>query len=800
MMRRGLSSTAMGHALRAGMMSAALAFAGNAYAQDAAADAPAADQGGDIVVTALKRATNLQDTPLSISAVTGETLGNMGITDSTQLARTVPSLVFRESANGGARIIIRNIQSSGEPTVGLYYDETPLIGSAGVSNDAGGSTPEVRLFDVERVEVLRGPQGTLYGSGSMAGTLRLIFNKPDMNDYAGAAAAQVSTMTGGSEGYEMQGMVNVPIINDVLAMRVVGFYRDRGGWLDNSRLGLKNFNDTTSKGGRLLVRFKPIEDLTIDGLAMIQRTDGYSANWYFPTYEAGGKAYDASYATLQPQQDDLDLFSGTANWDFGFATLTGVVAYSRRELTYNYDTSNYFVNAAANATASSAGCRNYFGIGSVPCTATQLGQYRQFALSQTPSTAYSPQLTKNWSQELRLSGNGSGPLQWTVGVFNALRKTHIVSDVNAADPETGLMITPLTTAPVVVGNVTRAPTVFFRRTIDDRLTQKAAFGELTYDLTDRLSLTGGARYFEYEKTVTGQVNVGNVVIGNAVQPPATTKASENGWVLKFNADYKVTDDILLYGNAAQGFRPGGVNQVIGLPDALGPYTSDSLWSYELGLKTSWLNRALVVNVDVFQIDWNDLQASANTSSGQANGSTFSFITNAGDVRIRGVELETTIRPVDGLTLTASGSYIEAKLRQDQIAPAGITVTGAGLKGDYVPYTPKFSAQASAEYRRPLTDALGGLARLDFAHVGESWSQFRRTNAFQQQIPAYSTFNGRLGIDDVDGKWSVALFANNIFDKVGLVTKGNGALFGGGNAVRTVSIAPRTIGIDFRTNF
>lgn len=764
---------------------------------------PAAAQVGgsseEIVVTALKRATNLQETPLAISAVGGETLSNMGISDSSQLARTVPSLVFRENANGGARIIIRNIQSSGEPTVGLYYDETPLIGSAGVSNDAGGSTPEVRLFDVERVEVLRGPQGTLYGSGSMAGTLRLIFNKPDLNEYAGAAAAQVTSMTHGSMGYEVQGMVNVPIVSDMLAVRAVGFYRDRGGWLDNSLLGLKNFNDSTSKGGRLMVRAKPVDSLTLDGLAVIQRTNGYNANWSYAVYNAGGPAYDARYESLQPQSDELDLFSGTATWDAGFATITGVASYSNRRLTYNYDTSQYFRNAAANATANSSSCRAYFKLGAVPCSETQLEEYRQHSLSQAPSTAYSPQKTRHWSQELRMSGNGDGPFQWTVGVFNSVRKTHIVSDVNAVDPATGLMITPLTTEDYVVGGITRPATVFFRRTIDDKLTQQAAFGEVNYGVTDRLTLTAGARYFKYKKTVTGSVDVANVVVGNDLQPAQTARATESGWVLKFNADYKLTDDVLIYGQASQGFRPGGVNQVIGLPDALGPYTSDSLWSYEIGVKTSWLDRAIIVNFDVFQIDWSDLQTSAQTVS-QANGSAFSFITNAGDVRIRGLELESTFHPLEGLTLQANGSYIEAKLREDQLAPAGITVNGAGFKGDYVPYTPKFSGQASVEYRHSLNDNLQLLTRADLSYMGSSWTLFRRTNAYQQKLPAYTTVGVRLGVEEVEGRWSVGLFANNLFDKVGIVTKGNGALFGGANAVRAVSIAPRTIGLDFRTKF
>ncbi|ARS27788.1 TonB-dependent receptor [Sphingomonas sp. KC8] len=793
---------------KAALLCTALSLAAApAWAQDApaavASDATASanNNDADIVVTALKRATNIQETPLSISAVSAKTLNNMGISDSQQLARSTPSLVFRENGNGpGTRVIIRNIQSAGEPMVGVYYDETPLIGSVSVSSDAGGSSPEIRLFDVERVEVLRGPQGTLYGSGSMAGTLRMIFNKPQMDTFEGMAAGQLSSTSHGGFGWETQGMINAPIIPGILAARAVGFYRDRDGYLDNSRLGLKNFNDTTSKGGRLMLRFTPNQDVTFDALAVVQDTDTFHSNWFFPSYDAGGKPYDASYESLQPQKDNLHLYSGTLNWDFGGVTVTGVVSYSKRDIIYNYDTSQYFRNAAAGATVNSAGCKAYFNTGGGACSTGQLADYKLFALSQAPSTAYSPQQTKNFTQEIRVSSNGSGPLDWTVGFYRADRDSSIVSDVNAVDPATGLMITPLTTVPVTVGNVTRAPNVFFRRAIEDELKQIAFFGEATYAVSDRLNITGGARYFNYKKTVIGSVSVPNVIIGNGIQPPTTAKAKESGWVFKFNADYDITDDVMVYAQASQGFRPGGVNQVIGLPDTLGPYTSDSLWNYELGFKTAWLDRALIINFDIFQVDWKDIQSAAQTTTAQSNGSTFSFITNAGNVRIRGIELESTLRPIDGLTLQASGSYIEAKLTEDQRPVGGVTITGAGLKGDLVPNTPKVTFQGSAQYNFPVSDGIDMMMRADTSYIGSSWNLYRRTNAFQQKLPGYATVGLRTGFEASDGDWGVYLFANNLFNKVGLSTKGNGALFGGSTFVRTVSIAPRVIGLDFRKKF
>ncbi|MBO9714549.1 TonB-dependent receptor [Sphingomonas sp.] len=769
-------------------------FAFPAFAQENTSNDT--DSGNDIVVTALKRSTNIQETPLAITAVTGETLADMGITDSAQLSRVAPGLVFRENPNGGARAIIRNVQSAGESTVGVYYDETPLDGSVGTTNDAGGAAPEVRLFDVQRVEALRGPQGTLYGAGSMAGTLRLIFNKPALDDYEGAAALQGNSIAGGELGYEAQGMANVPIVKGVLAVRIVGFYRQRGGWLENSKLGLEDFNDGTSKGGRIMVRFQPTGNLTLDGLATIQRTRGYNSNWYFPSYAAGGKPYDASYASLQPVKDDLDLYSLTAKWDVGFATVTGVTSYMERDLKFNFDTSAFFANSAAAATTTSAGCKAYNATGGANCTPSQVVLYQQYALGMSPSTAYQPQLTKSWSDELRISGNGSGPLNWTLGFFHSERKTDILSQVNAVDPATGLMITPTRIAPVTVGGTTYPATVFVNRGVQDNLRQIALFAEASYDITSRLGVTAGVRYFDYHKRVDTVTTLANYVVGAVPVPPASAAASEHGAVFKFNANYKLTSDVLLYANAAQGFRPGGVNQIIGLPDALVPYKSDSLWSYEIGAKTSWFDRALTLNADIFQIDWSDMQVAAQTPA----PAVFSFITNAGKVRVQGAEVEVGARPVQGLTLQLSGSYILAKLRGNQVAPNGIIVSGAGLKGDYVPFTPKFSGQASVEYRYPAAGSIQPFFRADLAYAGESWTQFRRTNAAQQQLPDYTTVGVRLGIDKADDTWSLSLFANNLFNTVGIVNKSTSALYGSVAAVRAVSVLPRTVGIDLRMKF
>ena len=771
--------------------------ASSAWAQAAtAASAPAApatsdtatlpagqsgNQLAEVVVTALKRTTSIQKTPLAISAIDAQSLANQGITDSTQLSRVAPDLVITQGSNGTDRLTIRNIYATGEPTVGLYYDETPVTGSVGVSSDAGGSTPDIQLFDVQRVEVLRGPQGTLYGAGSMAGTVRLIFNKPNLRTFSGSITDQVDSVAGGGMGYNTEGEANLPIIDGILAARVVGFYGHQGGWLDNTTLGLHHFNDSNSRGGRLLLRAQPASNITVDGLAVFQSMQGYSSAWNYQTYVNGGPKFDQMLETRTPVSDKLQLYSGTLDWDLGFATLTGVGSYSDRNLSYNFDYSPYFTGAAASATPKSSGCLVYAGIPKGgTCDAAQLAGYKALADSMAPVTAHQPQYTHESTEEVRLA-NDEHRLKWTVGVFHSYRTNFVDSELDLSDPATGLPLVPTDTT--------------YQRTVLDVLEQYAGFGEATFDVTDKLSLTAGLRYFDYKKTDTGIVQKGNIVVGNSVQPPITASSSQTGLVRKFNASYQFTPDFMAYASASQGFRPGGVNESIGLPAALGPYKSDSLWDYEAGMKSEWLRHTLILNGDVFQIDWSNLQVSAS-----ANNGAFGFITNAGNVKVRGVELESTMLPIDRLTLQLSGSYTKAVLQGNETAPAGITILGAGVNGDYVPMSPQVTAQGSADYVIPIDDNLQILTHADASYVGTSWTQFARVNAYQHELPAYTLTGLRVGLENADGRWGVYLFVNNLLNVTGFVSKSGGASTGGVNDVQVVSVPPRTIGVNFQARF
>jgi iron complex outermembrane recepter protein len=795
--------------------SAAVLYSGSSFAQAAgSASAPAAPvatgaaapangqimgQLTEVVVTALKRSTNIQQTPLAISAVSGQTLTNMGITDSQQLAQISPDLQFHPDANGGSQIVIRNIQSAGEPTVGLYYDETPVVGSVGVTNNAGETTPDIRLFDMERVEVLRGPQGTLYGSSSMAGTVRLIFNKPNLANYEGDFDAQVTTVQDGKVGNEEQGMINLPLVNDVLGVRVVAFRDYSGGWLNNPQLNLNDFNDNDANGGRVTVRFRPMKGMTLDLLAVTQNTTGFNDSWNYALYTKGGPAYEQTLATQEPNSDQLRLYSATLNWDMGPATLTAVTSYTDRDLAFSFDYSPYFRTAAAAATAASAGCKTYEDTDGANCTPAQLSAYQAFAESWGTITAFQPQETRNITQELRLSSEGDTRLSWTLGGYASQRNTNVLSQLNTANPLDGVMYTPTSPVPFVEGSATYPATTGYQRTVRDVLDQIAGYAQVTYAITQKLDVTAGTRHFDYDTAVTGAVQVGNPVLQVSVSPSDTARASYSGEVSKFGIDYKWTDDLMSYVSASQGFRPGGVNEVIGLPTALGPYAPDRLWDYEIGTNSSWLDHRLVINGDVFQIDWSNMQVSAETTS-QANGSTFGFVTNAGHVVVRGVELEVHAQPMNGLLLSASGSFAPARLNGNEAAPAGIAILGAGTNGDYVPYSPSVTLQASAQYTAPINSALDWMARLDGNYTGDSWTVFNRTNEYEEDLPGYAIANLRTGVESSDGKWETYFFISNLMNKIGYINKSYGSSVGPSPAETILTTPPRTFGLDATYHF
>jgi outer membrane receptor protein involved in Fe transport len=752
--------------LNAGAASIFVAFAALptlAQAQTAADHngTEAADAGTDIVVTALRRDTTVQTTPMAITALTGETLTKAGVTNIADYAKFVPSLRIQDNGPGQRRVSLRGVQASGEATVGVYYDDTPVTGSVGVSSDAAGRTADFTLFDVNRIEVLRGPQGTLYGASSMGGAIRVIFNKPSQ-EYEGTVEGQVQTTKGGGFGYFVNGMVNVPLVKDVLAARAVLYRRDSDGYIDNTYLDRKNVNDYTATGGRLMLRFTPTSNFTLDGTAAFEKTDAVSASWN----PSVGKYKSAAQVNL-PYTDKSQLYSLTANWDIGFANLTSITSYQHRKSAYAADDS-YYIGTYRTA----AKCASYTGS---TCSSDALANYYSYLDGISPAAIYYPGSTKDFTQEVRLSSTAGGPFDWTIGGFFQNRKNHVTSEDALADADSGEIIFPVQ--------------LIYRRQIEDKLKQVAVFGEGTYHVTPALSLTAGIRYYDYDKTVTGYTDIAWTLIGAPARPVSSVKSSADGTLLKFNASWQANPDMLFYATASQGFRPGGANQVIGLSADLTPYQADKLWNYEGGTKLSLLGRALTLNLAAFQIDWKNMQVSGRTTNGA-----YSFLSNAGAARIRGLEAEAFIRPVKGLQLNLSGNYLDAKLTEDQISDA---VVAAGRAGDRIPYIPHLAGAVGAEYRTPVSDTVEFFARADVNYVGSSYSEFRPTNVYRVKMNDYALANFRIGFELPNADTGVYLFLNNAFNSVAI---NRASMSSTPNSYSVTSAAPRTIGVNVSRHF
>lgn len=728
-----------------------------AVAQEAApADGTPPPQAGitldTITITATKRSTSVQQTALAVTAITAETLRDTGAVDVKDYARLVPGLSVQDNGPGASRLSMRGIYSTGEATTSLYYDETPVSGTVGTTNDAGGRSPELDLFDVERIEALRGPQGTLYGAGSMGGSVRVIFEKPWLDTYAAKLQSGYSVTQGGDPSWNTHLMLNAPLVKDVLGARAVLYKGRTGGYVDNTYLGKDDVNDAEREGGRLMLRYRPIEDLTVDASFSSSNTEAGPAFWS----PRAGVRYGSVARTLAPYEDHTHISNLTLNWDLGWATLTGVSSYFDRTSLYSIDTTQLFERYAA----------------AVP-------SLRSYLQGISPAVLLYPGRTRNWSNEWRLSSNGNAVLDWTAGVFAENRRNGLFSQIALADAGTGQARTPYS--------------LIMRRHIYDQLEQQAAFGEATWHASERLDATLGLRYYRYDKTVTGYTDIPLALVGAPLRGLAEADASESGWLKKLNVAYRPSRALMFYATVADGLRPGGANQVIGLSEALTAYRADSLWNYEVGAKSSWLDDSLRLNAALYQIDWKDMQITGVT----ANGS-FGFLTNAGKARLRGTEWELSWRPLAGLEVGATANYIDAKLVADQINNDVQVTSTLGREGDRIPYIPRLTASFYGSWRWSLSSALDGMARLDTSYVDEAYSTFRPADPARARFGGYATVNARIGVESVESRWSGYLYVNNLFNRDALITSNYNTSFypqGMGYA-----LTPRTIGVDLQYNF
>jgi outer membrane receptor protein involved in Fe transport len=723
---------------------------------------PEAIGANDIMVTAMRRPTRLADTPLSIVAVTGIELERARVTGLQGLAALAPSLATTNLGSGLNRLSLRGAYAAGEPTVGLYYGNVMVAGPSGSTADPSLMTPNLMLVDIDRVEVLRGPQGTLYGSGSLAGTVRILFRTPDPEKTTLTTEASGAATKDGGDSGSFSTVANLPLVRGTLAVRAVAYREVRGGVLDNVALGLSNIDRETRTGGRIALRWQIDTHWRLDLSGVIQhgRIDD--------TMDAEiATGIDRTAAPARtPFVDDFLLGSAELHGEIGAVSLDATLSHSRWAPHRTLD----FSAVNASHSTDQAACTHYFGLGSGACSSNQIDAFAAYVDTQTPAALHQPFAVTVDSAEARLSG--SGRLTWTAGGFLSLRRDHGISATRPVDAATGLI--EETTAPIAYRDFT------------GRLNQSALFADGTWRAWNWLSLSAGARYFHYSRHAWGTVSVPNPITGPYDPSSFDQTYRAHGAVGRARIDIRPDQALLLYAQVASGFRPGGINVVPGLDPTLAAYRDDRLVSLEAGGRIRLDGERLRLDGAIYRQHWAHMQYSATSADGG-----YAFITNIGSARIKGGELSLSWEPGPVLIARLDATYTDARLASDQTST---TATTPGRKGDRLPYVAPIALSASLLLDRPIGDRLRLLGSVHARYIGRSRATFRGVGS----APALAM--GDTGTVDADaglarGGAQVTLFVENLAD-----TRGRLSAITNLQDDQTLLTRPRTIGVSLRHDF
>lgn len=719
----------------------------------------------EIIVTASKRgAQSVQDVPAAIQAFSADQIENLGAVEFTDLATRIPGLTFQDQGPGDREYIIRGVNSRGTATTGVYFDEAVI--TARNKQDGGGRQADIELHDLARIEVLKGPQGTLYGASSLSGTIRFIPNAPDPTKYEGRVEGSVSNTRKGEANYHVNGMVNVPVIEDKLAIRAVGWLTRDGGFIDNDRLGLEDINDNNVEGGRISARFDATPDLSITTLFLVQDREVEGSSRFnrgslqpgflqglsdfgfeaFPVRDLANQEF-----TINNWEENLKLYSGKIEYDAGFGTFLATTSYFTRDILFRFDSTPILL---------------FFG-------------------APAQALTFEPQSRDQWASEFRFASSFDGPLNFVVGGFYMEEDKDFEVQVIATN-DLGLPIGPFN----LDGDHFLDPTeaaIFGRQKTDD-FDQFAFFGEATFDVTEDLQFIFGIRYFEAD--IQSAARETKPFVGF---PPNDNPAfdvpteTQDKTTYKIGVNYKLTDDLLLYFQAASGFRIGGTNDNainpgnVDVPVTFGP---DSLWNYEIGFKSSWFEDRLTFNAAGYLIRWKDIQVGDFDPS-----SPFPFVQNAGKAGIDGIEVDINARPIPELDLFFGASYQHARLRED--FPDGDIL---GLRGDDIPNVPEFQASGGARVIKPVTDDYTAIAQFDFSYTDSRDTLFRPDSPFNVNLDSYTLLNAKIGVEAE--RWQANLFIRNLTDKRAEVDAINSAQ----DPLAFNTVRPRTFGINVSTSF
>lgn len=755
----------------------------------------------EITVTAQKRVESLQDVALSIQAFSTARLEELNINDFDDYAQFLPSVSFQKVGSPSfEHTYMRGVSSGGDgnhsgsqPSVGMYLDEQPVTTIDGNLN--------IHLYDIERVEALAGPQGTLYGSSSQAGTIRIISNKPDPSGFKAGYDVDLNKVDHGGTGYDIEAFVNLPLSNTA-AVRLVGWDEHDAGYisnvhgtvtfptsgavLDNAALAKKDYNTVETKGGRAALKLELNDSWTILPMIMgqVQQTDGDFAynpavgdlqvQHYFPDYVHD--SWTQSALTVEGKIGNFDLTYAGAYLIRNTHEQSDYADYS---LYYDSAYGKYFVDNAGNL---------------IDPAQTILGRDH-----------YS-----KYSNELRISSPKENRLRFVGGLFMERQVHEILQDyvVDNGD-QLGSVAPNNLSIPGWPGTLWL--------TDQERVDRdKAVFGEFTFDITDHLSATAGLRHFTYDNSLQGFYGFNStfsssegiatcftpfVPFHGAPCSDLDRGTSGSGNSPKLNLTYKFDPDRMIYATYSKGFRPGGVNRNGG--GTIPPYQPDYLKNYEVGWKTTWFDNRLRFNGAIFREDWSNFQFS------YLGPNSLTIITNAGQARIDGLETDLEFAATQSLTLTGGFSLLDAKLTQTFCGDPSVcdapgfdpsTYEQYAASGTRLPVTPRFKGNITGRYSFPVA-SYKGFVQGSAVYVGERTSDLRTlaANALGDE-PSYTVFNFSAGVDT--GSFHYSIYLDNAFDKRAVLDRYAecDVLKCGAIATYDVPNQPRTIGVKFGQKF
>ncbi|HEY1142744.1 MAG TPA: TonB-dependent receptor, partial [Sphingomicrobium sp.] len=786
---------------------------------------PVAQTGGDeIIVTATKRATRIQDVPFSINAQTEEDIRRANASTIEDLSRNVAGLTVQNLGPGQSQVSVRGVsagqvardQPGVKEQVGVYLDESVISLSL--------FTPDLDLYDLNRVETLRGPQGTLFGSGSVGGTLRYITNQPKLGVTEGSVESNVNIVEEDDIGGSLKGAINVPL-GDTVALRAVGYGTHYAGFIDAlGPAGGKNVNDGYRVGGRVALLFQPTPELKITPRFLYQkiRSNGFNREEKFNLF---ANPFTNPPLDLKERQqylllreafkDKVKIADVVASYDFGPAELTSVTSYTKRSILVSRD-----------ASALTGSISLDFGFGPVA--------------AQIPSNLVDTTDLKQWTQEVRLASTGGGPLQWVIGGFYSDAKR----DYSQTLPTPGYDVyvnaslaadcagdptkckspgVPFTSVDLANGFDLNSP---YNAAYGLKSKQKALFGEASYDF-GQFKLTAGGRYYDFNET--RKFRNGGIFAPGVNQ---TDKVKSDGFSPRFIATWEPNSNLSVNLQAAKGFRLGGVNDPLNTPicdngvpngpdfQLFGKYQvfgDETLWNYEGGIKYS--KGPVTFNAAAFYNDISDLQV---TLTAGTCSSRISF--NVPKAHAQGIEMELALNPLPGLDLSLNGSLISAEFDSTVRTGDGVQIPGL-RKGNRLPTVPKFQMSANAAYTAPIMENADLLLTASYQHVGSRYTQpddqednprtfphpydingmngtptgdpLGTVTVLNLKLPAYNLVNLSAGLNFTNGL-SLIAYVNNVFDENPRLSFDRER--GGTARLGFLVGQPRTIGLTARYQF